>query len=115
REAFMKVIPRQEILRELIAPLRPAADLRDSLLFIPGADGYDEAAEHAAPYAEVDIDGARALLAQAGMPAPEICMLFDAGDARRLGEFALIQRSAALAGITVTDCSEPDWRDLLGS
>src|SRR5690606_1122305 len=112
REAFMKVIPRQEIVDKLIKPLQPEAEVRNSQLFLPGADGYDEAAENAAPYADVDIDGAIQLLADAGVTNPEICMLFSSTNPRRANEFTLIQQSAALAGINVTDCSSPDWGGL---
>ena len=42
REAFMKIIPRQEIVDKLIKPLQEDAEVRNSQIFLPGADGYDE-------------------------------------------------------------------------
>ena len=117
REAFMKVIPRQEIIDKLIVPLQEDATTRDSLIFLPGADGYDESAADngSADYADVDIEGAKALIAEAGVASPEVCMLFSSTNPRRANEFALIQESAAKAGFNVTDCSSPDWGGLLGT
>src|SRR5699024_2061546 len=67
REAFMKVIPRQEIVDKLIVPLQEDAEVRNSQVFLPGADGYDESVENngSLNYMEVDIEGATALLAEA--------------------------------------------------
>ncbi len=117
REAFMKVIPRQEIVDKLIKPLQADAEVRNSQVFLPGADGYDEsvAENGSAAYADVDIEGAKALLAEAGVTNPEVCMLFSSTNPRRANEFLLIQQSGALAGFNVTDCSSPDWGGLLGT
>ena len=117
REAFMKVIPRQEIVDKLIKPLQEDAEVRNSQVFLPGAEGYDEsvAENGSAAYAEVDIEGAIALLAEAGVTNPEVCMLFSSTNPRRANEFLLIQQSGALAGFNVTDCSSPDWSGLLGT
>ena len=117
REAFMKVIPRQEIVDKLIVPLQEDATVRSSQVFFPGQEGYDESiAENGSDaYAEVDIEGATALLAEAGVANPEVCMLFSSTNPRRANEFLLIQQSGALAGFNVTDCSSPDWGGLLGT
>jgi peptide/nickel transport system substrate-binding protein len=117
REAFMKVIPRQEIVDKLIKPIQEDAEVRNSQVFLPGAEGYDESvAENGSDaYSEVDIEGAKALLAEAGVPNPEVCMLFSSTNPRRANEFLLIQQSGALAGFNVTDCSSPDWGGLLGT
>ncbi|MDR3079735.1 MAG: ABC transporter substrate-binding protein, partial [Streptomyces sp.] len=40
RQAFLKVIPRQQILDKLIKPLNPKAELDNSTMFLPGAAGY---------------------------------------------------------------------------
>ena len=112
RQAFLKVIPRQEILDKLISPLNPNAELRNSILQIPGAPGYDEIASTngSADYAEVDIEGAKKLLADAGLTAPvEVKFWYPEGNVRRATEFEFIQQSAALAGFTVVDDSEPTW------
>lgn len=117
REAFMKIIPRSEIVDKLIVPLNADAQVRNSQLFLPGAAGYDESVANngSAAYADVDIEGAKALIAESGVASPEVCMLFSATNPRRANEFALIQQSGALAGFNVTDCSSKDWGGLLGT
>ncbi|MDP3209307.1 MAG: ABC transporter substrate-binding protein, partial [Rhodoglobus sp.] len=117
REAFMKIIPRQEIVTKLIVPLQPDAEVRNSQVFLPGAEGYDESVANngSANYTDVDIEGATALLAEAGVTNPEVCMLFSSTNPRRANEFLLIQQSGALAGFNVTDCSSPSWGGLLGT
>lgn len=117
REAFMKVIPRQEIVDKLIKPLQPDAEVRNSQVFLPGAEGYDESVQNngSLNYMDVDVEGAKALLAEAGVTNPEVCMLFSSTNPRRANEFLLIQQSAAQAGFNVTDCSSPDWGGLLGT
>jgi len=118
REAFMKTIPRQEIVDTLIKPIiGDDAILRDSQLFVPGAAGYDEAAANntSADYAAVDIEGAAALLAESGVTNTEVCVLYASNNPRRVNEFSLIQQSANQAGFNVTDCGSEDWGGLLGT
>lgn len=116
REAFLKVVPRQQILDELIAPLREDAGLLDSFTLRPGADGYAEAIERngSREYADTDVEGAVALLEAAGVRDPRVCILYDPANPRRVAEFTLIRDSAARAGFAVTDCSNTDWLGLLG-
>ena len=122
RRAFLATVPRQGILDSLIKPISPGAELRDSHIFLPGAKGYREAVDTngSRSFSRVDVAEAKRLLARAAeqsapSAAPIVCVLFDPANPRRVSEFQLIQQSAALAGITVTDCSSPDWRNLLGT
>lgn len=117
REAFLKTFPRQQIVENLIVPLQPDAEVRNSQMFLPGAEGYDESAENngMAEFTEPDIAGAQALLAEAGVTNPEVCILYASNNPRRVNEFALIQASAAQAGFNVTDCGSPQWGGLLGT
>jgi peptide/nickel transport system substrate-binding protein len=117
REAFLKVIPRNQIVDTLIAPIGKGAVVRNSQVFFPGQEGYGESAKAngSKAYSKVDIEGAAALLEKAGVVAPEVCMLFDSTNPRRIAEFSMIQKSAAGAGFVVTDCSSPHWSDLLGT
>lgn len=116
RQAFLEVVPRREILEELVVPVQPDAVLLDSFVLLPGAVGYAEsiASNGSAQYADTDVDAAIDLLAEAGQPNPEVCILYDPANPRRHAEFELIQASAARAGFRVTDCSNPDWEALLG-
>lgn len=116
REAFLRVVPRQQILDEFVKPVQPDAVLLDSFLLRPGAEGYPEAIARngSADYASTDTATALDLLAAAGVTAPSVCLLYDPASERRQREFALIQQSAASAGFVVSDCSSPDWQGLLG-
>jgi peptide/nickel transport system substrate-binding protein len=118
RLAFLKTIPRQEILDKLIVPLQPDATLRDSQTITPGAPGYDEltAENGSAEFAEVDIEGAKQLLQQAGVKTPiDVRFLFAADNVRREESYELIRQSAKQAGFNVIDKSNADWGSLLGS
>lgn len=112
RVAFLKTIPREEIVEKLIRPLNPNAEVRNSILQIPGSPMYDPIVEGngSAEYAEVDIEGAKQLLADAGVSTPvEVKFWYPEGNERRASEYEFIATSAALAGFDVVDDSEPDW------
>jgi peptide/nickel transport system substrate-binding protein len=118
RQAFMKVIPRQEILDKLIHPIAPNEKLDDSQTILPGAAGYTAtvATNGSKDYASVDVAGAKALLAKAGVKGPiDVKFLYGKSNTRRAQEFALIQASAAQAGFKVIDDGNDDWPDLLGN
>lgn len=112
RRAFLLAIPRQAILEAAVAPANPDATLRDSLLLMPGTGGYDAvtAANGSAAHATADIEGAKALLAEAGVPTPiAVNFWYPQGDERRAAAFELIVQSAARAGFNLVDKSEPNW------
>jgi peptide/nickel transport system substrate-binding protein len=117
REAFLKTVPRAQIVETLIKPLQPDAEVRNSQLFLPGADGYEETVANngMSEFLEPDIEGAKALLAEAGVTNPEVCILYATNNPRRVNEFALIQASGNEAGFNVTDCGSPQWGGLLGT
>lgn len=109
RQAFMKVLPRQEMLTRLITPLSSSAKLDDSSLFLPGQPGYDEAtkANGSSDYDKVDVEGAKALLAKAGVTNPTVKFAYATDNPRRASEFQLVQASAKLAGFNVVDVGKP--------
>lgn len=110
RQAFFKVIPRQEMLDRLIKPLSATAKLDESALFLPGSPGYDDAAKASnyAKYDKVDVAGAKALLKQAGVSTPlTVKFAYATDNPRRVGEFQLLQASAKQAGFKVTDVGKP--------
>jgi len=113
RQAFLKVIPRDEIVTKIIKPLDPAATVRNSFLVSPADEAKYAtitADNGSAAYAGVDVAGAKALLAEAGVTAPvNVKFWYPEGNVRRGQEFELIAASAALAGFTLVDTSEPDW------
>jgi peptide/nickel transport system substrate-binding protein len=117
RQAFMKALPRQEIIDKLIKPIQPNAKLDNSLTILPGASGYDAsvADNGSSAYATVDIAAAKADLAKAGVSNINVKFLYGKSNTRRAAEFALIQASEAQAGINVIDNGNDDWPSLLGN
>ena len=110
RQAFLKVVPRQEMLDRLIKPLSPTAKLDESQIFLPGSPGYDDAAKltNYAQYDKVDVAGAKALLKEAGVKTPlTVKFAYATDNPRRVGEFQLLQASAKQAGFNVTDVGKP--------
>ncbi|GEL98039.1 ABC transporter family substrate-binding protein [Cellulomonas terrae] len=112
RQAFLKTIPREQILENLIKPLDPTAELRNSYTQVAGSPMYDtivEANGQAEAFA-TDIPGATALLAEAGVPAVTVRLLFDPENTRRQNEYELIKASAAQAGFDVQPYQvQTDW------
>lgn len=93
RRAFLATVPRDALAAELAGAVE-----RHSLV------GSEASAPSAAPAPD-----AAALLAEAGVAAPTVRVLYPAGDARRAAEFAALQAAAATAGITLVDVSREDW------
>jgi peptide/nickel transport system substrate-binding protein len=116
RQAFLDVVPRQQIVERLVAPSQQGATVLDSFALRPGADGYDAAvaSNGSKAYRSTHPEEARALLQEAGVPDPQVCILYDPSNPRRVAEFQLIQASAAKVGFRVTDCSSTGWADVLG-
>lgn len=119
RQAFLMTIPRQTIVDNLIKPLNPDAEVRNSFILIPGSPGYDEmvAENGSADYPlDADIEGAKALLAEAGVTGPlDVRLAYNNENPRRVNQLALITDSAAKAGFTVVDTgrSAAEWGTLL--
>ncbi len=116
RQAFLKTLPRQEIVDRLITPLNPEAVVRNSFNQAPGSPLYDEIVDGSGiqDYGEVDIEGAKKLLEEAGTGAPAVRFLYDNSNARRSQEFQLIKESAEKAGFTVEDAGDVNWGTRLG-
>lgn len=102
REAFLKTIPREQIMDALIRPLDPEAEVLNSQIFFPGVDGYDQAVSSngSDAYGEADIEGATALLAGA---TPTVRIAYNNANPNRVDSFLAIQASAAEAGFVIED------------
>ncbi|GAA1992660.1 ABC transporter family substrate-binding protein [Microbacterium pumilum] len=113
RLAFLKTIPRQEIVDKIIVPLQADAEVRNTdLVSAEDPVRYPILADSngSADFAEVDIEGAKALLADAGVTGPiEVGFWYPEGNVRRGQEYELIAASAAKAGFQLVDESEPNW------
>jgi len=117
RQAFLKAIPRDKIVNDLIKPINPSAEVMNSFTQLPGYPWYDEmvAANGSAEYA-YDPEGALALLEEAGVSTPvDVKLLFSSTNPRRGLQYVLIKEAAAEAGFNVVDASSPTWSADLGS
>ncbi|MBX3087054.1 MAG: ABC transporter family substrate-binding protein [Cryobacterium sp.] len=114
REAFLKTIPRQQILDAIVTPMNPNAEIYDSQLFFPGTDGYAETIKSngASAFDKVDIDGAKAILNDR---TPEVRILYNTKNPNRVAAFQAIQASAEQAGFKIIDAGAENWGSLLGS
>ncbi len=114
REAFLKTIPRQQLVDTLIKPVVADAEVLNSQLFIPAQPAYKDAvaANGSDAYAEVDIEGAKELLAGA---TPTIRLMYNINNPNRVAAFEAIQASAAEAGFIIEDVGREDWGSQLGT
>lgn len=117
RQAFLKTIPRAEILDKLIKPLNPKAEVRNSFNLTPGSPDYDATVKDngSDAYKSVDIPGAQKLLTEAGVTQPvNVRFLYGKSNTRRANEYQLIADSAKQAGFNVTDNGDDNWSEKLG-
>lgn len=116
REAFMKTVPRTDIVNKIIQPLDPNAKPLDSQLFVPAQAKYADSAKGngSSDYQAVDIDGAKKLLNGA---TPEIKIMYNKDNPNRLDAFTLISQSATKAGFKIVDggLGKSDWSKALGN
>jgi len=112
REAFLKTIPRQQILDSIVTPVNPKAEVLNSQIWLPSQDDYAASVKQngSEKFDKVDIEGAKALL---GGATPSVRILYNTNNPNRVDEFQAIQASAAKAGIKVVDAGSPDWSTLL--
>lgn len=116
RQAFLKTLPRQEIVDRLIKPLNEDAVVRDSFNQAPGSPLYDDIVSSSGidDYSETDIAAAKELLDEAGAEQPTVRFLYDDTNSRRGQIFQLVKESAEKAGFTVKDSGDVNWGTRLG-
>ncbi len=116
REAFMKTVPRQQLVETIVKKINPDAEPLDSQLFLTDQAPYEEAAASngSEAFAAVDIEGAKALLAGA---TPEVRIMYNRDNPNRLNSYTLIAESAAQAGFKIVDggLGKSDWGAALGN
>ena len=118
RDAFLLALPRQEVIDKMIKPLNPEAEVRNSQTRVPGSAGYDDivASNGSDRYNEVDIEGAKQLLADAGVTTPvDVTLLYGKSNARRAAEYQLYAESVGDAGFNLIDGGDDNWGSMLGS
>ncbi|GAA1049587.1 ABC transporter family substrate-binding protein [Arthrobacter russicus] len=116
REAFMKTVPRNDIVNKIIKPLDPEAKPLDSQLFVPAQPKYADTVKNngSANFQNVDIDGAKQLLNGA---TPTIRIMYNKDNPNRLNAFTLISQSATQAGFKIVDggLGGSEWSKALGN
>ncbi|UKA61723.1 ABC transporter family substrate-binding protein [Arthrobacter sp. FW306-04-A] len=115
RQAFMKTVPRKDIVNKIIGKLDPNAKPLDSQIFVPQQAAYADSAKNngSSAYQDVDIDGAKKLLNGA---TPEIRIMYNKDNPNRVDAFSLIRESATKAGFKIVDggLGKSDWGKALG-
>lgn len=115
RQAFMKTVPRQDIVDKIIKKLDPNAKPLDSQIFVPQQASYADSVKSngSADYQSVDIDGAKKLLNGA---TPTIKIMYNKDNPNRVDAFSLIRESATKAGFKIVDggLGKSDWGKALG-
>lgn len=109
REAFLKTVPRQEIVDAVLGQASDNKPL-DSQVFLPDQPKYADTVKKngSSNYDEVDIDAAKSLLKGA---TPTVRILYNRDNPNRAKAYALIRDSAARAGFRVEDGGQAsaDW------
>ena len=116
RQAFLKTVPRKDIVDKIIKPLNPEAVTRDSFNQVPGSPMYDGIVNGNGmdAYQDVDVEGAKKLLKDAGVDKPNVRVMYDNTNSRRQQEFQLIKESAEEAGFKIEDVGDVNWGTRLG-
>ncbi|MEV4688806.1 ABC transporter family substrate-binding protein [Microbacterium sp. LWH3-1.2] len=115
REAFMKIIPRQQIVDTVVKPINPDASVLNSQTFVTSQGApYEKTVETngSDAYAEVDVEGAKELLAGR---TPTARILYNINNPNRVAAFEAIQATATEAGFKVEDIGREDWSAQLSS
>lgn len=114
RKAFLKTVPRQQIVDRLIKPMYPEAAVLNSQLFLTTeGDAYTNAVQNndSSQYTDVDIAGAKQLLAG---KTPTVRILYNNANPIRVDAYSMIAESARQAGFKIEDNGAADWGQKLG-
>ncbi len=112
RQAFLKCIPRQELVDKFAKTINPDAQILNLREFLPAQGNYDEIlaqVPEAEQYNTVDLAGAKQLLTDAGVTQPyEIKIIRSSTSDLRGQQVAVIKGSCDQAGFNITDLPDPD-------
>lgn len=107
RKAFALCVPRQQIVDNLIKPQQPDAQTMDVRNIAPFQPGYAEAVAYSGAdrYKNVDIEGAKKLLAEAGKAGEKVKVRigYNQPNPRRTQVVELIKASCDQAGFEIID------------
>ncbi|MDO5025018.1 MAG: ABC transporter substrate-binding protein [Trueperella sp.] len=111
REAFALCVPRQEIVDKLIKPLDPEAEVMNAREYFSFNDDYKEVVNFAydGRYDQVDIEAAKAKIAESGVDKPVVRLGYSAPNQRRADQVALIKASCDQAGFEIKDAGSSEF------
>lgn len=113
RQAFSKCVPREDIVDKFAKPIDENATVDNLREYQPGQEDYEEVLEgapSASEYDEVDIEGAKKLLADAGKTDPvSVRLMFSATSQLRADIVTLIKNSCDQAGFEIVPTPDKDW------
>ncbi|WP_299166739.1 ABC transporter family substrate-binding protein [uncultured Arthrobacter sp.] len=113
RQAFAKCMPRAEMVDKFVTPIEPDGQVLNLREYQPSQEEYQtvlDGAPSASMNDEVDIEGAKALLEEAGKTEPVAVRLMHASTSQlRADQVALIKNSCDQAGFEITALSDPEW------
>ncbi|MDO5676101.1 MAG: ABC transporter substrate-binding protein [Propionibacteriaceae bacterium] len=115
RQAFAYCVPRQQIVDALIKPISPDTVIMNAREVFPFQDHYQEVvdAAYGGEYDTVDIEKAKALIAEAGIATPiDIRVGYRSGNQRRTDTVAAIKASCDQAGFNVQDTNDAKFFDI---
>lgn len=119
RQAFLKCIPRQEMVDKFAKPVYDGAQLLELREFLPAQASYEgilAQVPNAHDYDTVDIPGAKALLDSAGVKQPyDIRFTYAATSSLRADQVQLVKASCDQAGFNIIDTPDPDVFTTLSS
>ncbi|MYM19747.1 ABC transporter family substrate-binding protein [Brevibacterium sp. 5221] len=116
RQAFLKAMPREKIVNDIIKPLNDSAKVRNSFIQVPGSPSYDQIVKENGieqMYGQQDLEGAKKLLQEASASKPKVRVMYAKDNARRQQEFQLIKEAGDQAGFEVVDGGDAQWSEHL--
>jgi peptide/nickel transport system substrate-binding protein len=113
RQAFGKCVPRADMVDKFVTPIDPEGSVMNLHEYQPAQSDYETVLE-GAPAAEgdgtADIEGAKALLAEAGKTEPvKVSLMFASTSQLRADMVALIKDSCDKAGFEIVPQPEAEW------
>jgi peptide/nickel transport system substrate-binding protein len=113
RQAFLKCVPRQELVDKFVKTVDDEGVILNSHEFFPGQPEYDQLlrdAPTATKYDELDLEGAQALLAEAGYTTPVDVRIMRAQQSDLRGQqVQLVKASCDQAGFNIIDTPDAEW------
>lgn len=113
RQAFQACVPRADMVDKFVTPIDPDGTVMNLREYQPGQPDYDTVLE-GAPAAQgdgaADIEGAKALLAEAGKTEPvKVSLMFASTSQLRADMVALVKDSCDKAGFEIIPQPEAEW------